>query len=227
MVMRIELYGQIYDQQCNLYYGEQLIYTGYVDDLVTSINGYLEVKLNYGTTRTLSVVVKKLGDVMFWVPVKYENLDELYKTIIISENDMQNIWNELGYDLADDMYLISNIGKVELKTLWIINSGIRAELSVVKDMGNLIKDNIILTICESSEDLNKVFNYLLESNWDSLDVKYLEPIDTIKEKLVVCLDYSNKYLEWIPVFKKTSQYNLINLGNGWGIRIENSISDSQ
>jgi hypothetical protein len=43
----IKLTGDLYNETCEIKYSDKLIYKGYVDELVTSENGNLEVHLNY------------------------------------------------------------------------------------------------------------------------------------------------------------------------------------
>ncbi|MEG0772704.1 hypothetical protein [Clostridium sp.] len=221
MEIRIEFNGELYEQRCNLFYGDQLIYKGYVDNLVTSINGYLELKLNYGTSRISSVIVKKLGDIIFWIPINDRSVNEKYNNIIISVSDMRSLWDKLGYDLTEDIHLISSISRMDLKLLWVINSGLRFQFDLYGDIAQLVTENITSFTNESSGNLDEKFHYLLKEDWKGLDLNYLKLIEFMHGKLVVYLDDSNRFLEWIPLFEDETQNTWINLGNNWCIRVSN------
>lgn len=217
MKIKIELYGEMYEQKCNVYYKEQILYSGYVDNLVTSVNGYLELKLNYGTNITTPTIIKRLGNIILWIPTDNIKLNEKYLNVIISIEEMAEIWKMLGYELKDDMYLINYATNKDLKSLWVANSGIRLYIENTSEALKIIENNSIGFNYDSKE-VHDYINYLIKEDWDELEVNFINKIDLPKDKLVIYIDYLNILTEWIPLVNEEKHYDVINLGSNYIIK---------
>lgn len=203
-------------------YKSQVVYNGYVDDFVTSINGYLEVTLNFATQSKLRIRVKKLGSIFLWVPFSLSNLDLIrkYETIILSYSDMVELWTKLGYSLEDDLRLISEVTSEDLKLLWVINSHVKFFSNDILETVKYLDNNIIAYSHENSDFLKKNFNNLIKNDWNNLRFGSLKQLYSEQDKLVVYLDDGTKTVEWSALLEDDRKNIYINIGNQWCLPLD-------
>lgn len=217
LLVQLTAQGDSYEEKCIINYHGQTIYDGYVDDLVTSVNGYLEVRLNYGTQSKLSTRIKKLGNMILWVPLNMANVElvKKYKTIVLSYSDMDELWDKLGYTLEDDLPLINNATSEDLKLIWLINSHLEFSSNDIKEDVKQLSNSIIAYSHEESEFLKKAFDNLIKASWIDLEFNSLKQINSEQDKLVVYLDDSNNTIEWSALLADDRKNIFINMGNQW------------
>lgn len=209
-------YGEFTNELLYLKYDSQIIYEGYTDNLITSVSGDLELKLNYGMSYTSSVIARKSGDYIIWIPKIPLDSDYRYKTIIISSKQFSELWTFLKYKEEDDLEIIKNISADELKLMWMV--GARG-IERIDDMSYLIKSvkKNINALSTSLEHEDAILYNLIENRWALKKDEIIEGQDYWKS-IIAYLDKGG-YEEW-EVFKKDNKENLyIHLGNGYCLPI--------
>ncbi|AEB75055.1 hypothetical protein [Clostridium botulinum] len=214
-MLRIEFLGEFYNEECNLYYNNDILYSGYVDDLVTSINNCLAFKLNYGKNKTCITVLKKLQDKIFFIPIQNINLN-IHKNIIVNISEIEMVWEKIGYDFDDDINLINEIDKRELKLLWLINSKGLNDLGLL--ISNKIKD-MIIAIIDETLNAQEMFYFWLDNSWNNIEGEITRTGLHMKNPLVIYIEHENKINEWIPLFYERERNIVLNLGCEWGVKI--------
>lgn len=214
--MEFILTGDIYYEEISIRYGDSIIYDGYVDNLVTSEDGELELQLNYGDKSDKNnVIARRIGDNIFWIPnIKYcFKKQYIYLPILFSEDEFKRLWESMRYNPEDDLGQIKEITNTELLLTWFITSNIRNNVDNIYEYMNILKDKIIYIDIEN-EDVNKVilglFRFNEEFNKNKLDVMNKQSHNMIKGKI-----YLDDNSEWDAI--RISDKNVIYL------RINNQI----
>lgn len=106
-----------------LKYDSQILYQGYVDDLVTSAAGNLELKLNYGEKTIYPVIARRYGEKILWLPTM--PLKEAYNYIpmIFSLDQFTNLWETLKYDPQEDLEIVKDANLLDLKAICLRQVG--------------------------------------------------------------------------------------------------------
>lgn len=221
MNFQINFSGTSYEEKCKLYYKDQLLYDGYVEDLVTSLKGFLEIKLNYGHKNSLSTQVKRLGKKVLWIPI-IENSNEIlikeYRAIVFSLFEMNILWKKLRYELTGDLRYIINVDIQDLKKLWIVNSGFNLQSDNIVEVFKYFKKNILAFSRPKTNMLKQTFDDLFMNDWINVKLN-LKQIDSIQDKLIVYLDDEGKTIEWNALLQDNKDDIFINLGNQWGLQV--------
>lgn len=207
-------YGECTNELLKLKYASQIIYEGYTDDLITSAAGDLELKLNYGMGDTSSVIARKYGDYIVWIPMIPLDSDYRYETIIFNLKQFAELWTFLRYKAEEDLEIIKNISADELKLMWMIGARGTEHIDDISSLIKSVKKNTIAL--SASLDEETIFYNLIEKQWRLTD-KIIEGRDYWKTFIA----YLNKgvYEEW-EVLKKDNKDNLyIQLGNGYCLPI--------
>ncbi|WP_342472621.1 hypothetical protein MHH70_04035 [Metasolibacillus sp. FSL H7-0170] len=209
-------YGEFTNELLNLKYDSQIIYEGYTDNLITSAAGDLELKLNYGMSNTSSVIARKYGDHIVWIPKVPLDSDYRYETIIFNSKQFAELWTFLKYKAEDDLETIKNISADELKLMWMIRARGTERIDDISSLIKSVKKNTI-ALSTSLEREETIFYNLIENQWELKKDKIIEGQDYWKS----FISYLDKgvYEEW-EVFKKDNKDNLyIHLGNGYCLPI--------
>lgn len=210
-------FGEFTNELLCLEYDSQIIYEGYTDNLITSETGNLELKLNYGTSTTSSVIARKYGDNIVWVPKIPLDSDYRYKTIIFTSKQFEELWTYLKYNPEDDLEIIKNISANELKLTWMIGARGAEQIDDMSSLIKSVKKNTI-ALSTSLENQNTIYNNLIENQWALKEDRIIEGKGNW-ESFFAYLD-KGVYEEW-EVFKKDNKDNLyIHLGNGWCLMLE-------
>ena len=210
-------YGEITEEMLILKYDGQVIYEGYADDLITSVTGDLELKLNHGRSNTSSVIARKYDEHIVWIPKIPLDSNYIYKTIIFNSDQFKELWTSLKYEAEDDLGFIKNISADELKRMWMVGA---KGIERIDDMSGLIESVIKNTIALSTnlEGQETILYDLIENQWVLKEGKIIEGKDNW-EKFVAYLD-KGLFEEW-RVLNKDHEDNLyIHLGNGYCLPIK-------
>lgn len=209
-------YGEFTDEMLNLKYDSQIIYEGYTDNLITSITGDLELKLNYGTSNTYSVLARKFGDHVVWIPKLPLDSDYRYKTMVFTLRQFVELWTFLKYRAEDDLEIIKNIRSDELKLIWMMGARGAERIDDTSSLIKSVKKNI-LALSTSLEHQDTTFNNLIQNNWVLNKDRLIEEGDNW-ECFIAYLD-NGVHEEW-EVFKKDQEDVLyIHLGSGYCLPI--------
>ncbi|WP_347320719.1 hypothetical protein [Rossellomorea sp. RS05] len=209
-------YGDFTEEMLLLKYDGQVIYEGYTDDLITSVTGDLELRLNHGRINTSSVIARKCNEHIVWIPKIPLDSDYIYTTIIFNLGQFADLWTFLKYDAEDDLGFIKNISADELKIIWM--TGARGT-ERIDDMSSLIKSvkKNTIALSTSLEELDTILYDLIENQWVLKEGKIIEGKDNW-ESFVAYLD-KGLFEEW-KVLRKDSEDNLyIHLGNEYCLPI--------
>lgn len=209
-------YGEFTSELLILKYDSQIIFKGYTDSLVTSIAGDLELKLNYGTINTSSVIARKHGDHIVWIPKIPLNSDYIYKTIIFNSKQFAELWTFLNYKVEDDLELIKNVSVDELKLMWMISARGTERIDDISSLIKSVKKNTI-ALSTYLEHEDTIYYKLIENQWEFKIDKIIEGQDDW-ESFIAYLD--NGFYEKWEVFKEDNKDNLyIHLGSGYCLPI--------
>jgi hypothetical protein len=222
----IKLTGDLYNETCEIKYSDKLIYKGYVDELVTSENGNLEVHLNYGESDIIKFKIKRVGDIILWIPVKISNMHtiDIYDNIIVNIREMEKLWEKLRYDFRDDEPLIDICTAIDLKLLWLINSKLHFQEFNTLEVISQVKNSIIFFEFNRIEKSNGDFYNLICNDWDITNIKLFNSVKQINENSVYLLENNNS-IEWCPFLKNNKDNEVLNLGGGWGLKLDKICND--
>jgi len=203
--MDISIYGEDYYEKMILEYEGKVIYQGYIDDFVTSQKGDIELKLNYGSKKNHSIILKKMKDKIVFVP----NVDICfskeynYEIIMISIKEFEDLWIKMRYNPSDDLKLIGEITNEDILLMWLLSSGYRNDNANIHSYIEELKENCIGT---SSEDIQieEVFEKVLYGKFHFTEYIY----DGIGEKIYLYLDNG---VEWNALTKGTDNNLYLNI----------------
>ncbi|MCM2603434.1 hypothetical protein NDQ57_01785 [Rossellomorea marisflavi] len=210
-------YGEFPEEMLILKYDEQVIYEGYTDDLITSVTGDLELKLNHGRSNTSSVIARKYDEHILWIPKIPLDSDYVYNTIILNSDQFKELWTFLKYDAEADQEFIQNISADELKRMWMIRA---RGIERIDDMSGLIKSvkKNIIALSTNLEGQETILYDLIENQWVLKVGKIIEGKDNW-ESFVAYLD-KGLFEEWKVLKKDNEDYLYIHLGNGYCLPIQ-------
>lgn len=160
--MEVEISGSGYYERVKITKDNLVIYEGDVIDLLTSQQGLLELKLNYGTCKNCSVILKKSenGDILF-VPKINDCFKHGYKyeAIVITNKEFFNLWEKLGYNPHEDIKLINQASLNDYILAWAVTSNYRGdEDSFEEYLSNLNAE--CLTTSSEQITVGQVFDLL-------------------------------------------------------------------
>ncbi len=208
-------FGEFTNEFLNLKYDSQIIYEGYTDNLITSVTGGLELKLNYGMSNTSSVIARKYGDHILWIPKIPLDSEYRYKTIIFNSKQFQELWTFLKYKAEDDLKSIKKISADELKLMWMIGARGTERIGDISSLIKSVKKNTI-ALSTNIEHKDTIFYNLIENQWALKKDKIIE--GQYWKSFIAYLD-NGVNEEW-EVFKKDKKDNLyIHLGSGYCLPI--------
>lgn len=201
--------GEFINEILTLKYNSQVIYEGYTDNLVTSITGNLELQLNYNTENTYSVIARKGGNYIIWLPKLPVGSNYKYEPIIFSVNQFVELWSFLGYRAEEELKSVKNINKDELRLVWLMKARGTEQITNLSDLIKSVKNNMIAF--STNLDGEKELLSFLINQWEFENVEIIES-KTHWENYIAYLDRGSVE-EW-TVFKKDKYGNLyINLDN--------------
>lgn len=213
-----EITGEGTDKIVTLKVDSQLIYEGYAYSLVTSIDGVLQFKLNFGLSGVEYLYcIRNIEDYLLLLPVKEQYRDA--KQIIFSKFSLMKLWNELGYDFEDDKEYIANVNHSDIVFHWFLSSGIYFEELELESMRKEIQK---ITIGYSEEK----YHYLLEnliSKWEDSSFNNLTKIRSSCVEISIYLDQKANY-DWKAFFLDEQGAVYIKLSPDLGLKTNVSIN---
>lgn len=214
--LEYKTHGEFTNESLTLQYDSQVIYEGYTDDLITSVTGNLEMNLNFGMQNTSSVIARKYGDYIVWIPKFPLDSYYKYKTIIFTTHQFKELWIFLKYEAKDDLEIIKNISTNELKLIWMISARGTEQINDISSLLNSVEKNTI-ALSKKLEHQQTTFYNCIENEWVFNKDEITESRDDW-ETYIAYLD-KGEYEEW-EVFKIDNKDNLyIHLGNRFCVLI--------
>lgn len=216
--LKVELSGDGYEQRIKIKISEKdIIYDGFADHLITSVNQRLEFKLNWGIQKCIcNYEIKKTSNYIVLMPriIPEKCFDLRSKSIMIFDfQDIAKLWNILKYDTSelDDIFSMNNN---DWSLLWLLNiEGCLKTLQIEK-----LADWTIEQILAEEPDENpkisdivrlislKTINFS-ESSFCNLN--NLNPVVAYIENI------ENEIFEWSAI--DSSNRCRLMLGNDWSI----------
>jgi hypothetical protein len=148
-------------------YNNKVIFEGYTDDLVTSIDGDLELKLNNVLTGKVSPVIgRKVNTSILWIPKQPNSYESsyFYQAVLFTKEDFYKLWSSLRYDATEDYQAIKNIDANELKLAWLASSNCELKLSEYTELSKSINSKLLAINSENHNVIQK-FLKLLNESW--------------------------------------------------------------
>ncbi|RPE06745.1 hypothetical protein [Paenibacillus polymyxa] len=189
-----EITGEGTDKIVILKVESQMIYKGYAYSLVTSVDGVLQFKLNFGLSGIEYLYcIKNLEDYLLLLPVNEQYRDA--KQIIFSKSSLMKLWNEFDYDFEDDKEYITNVNHSDIALHWFLSSGIYFEELDLESMRKKIQK---ITVGCSEENYHYLFENLI-SKWDDIHLNNLTKIRSSCVEISIYLDQKENY-DWKAFF---------------------------
>ncbi|WP_442601938.1 hypothetical protein [Paenibacillus sp. KN14-4R] len=189
-----EITGEGTDKIVTLKVDSQMIYEGYAYSLVTSIDGILQLKLNFGLSGVEYLYcIKNMEDYLILLPVNEQYRD--IKQIIFSKFSLVKLWNELGYDFEDDKEYITNVNHSDIVFHWFLSSGIYFEELELESMRKEIQK---ITVGYSEEKYHHLLENII-SKWGNVLFNNLTEIRSGSVEISIYLDQKANY-EWKAFF---------------------------
>ena len=226
--LKIELSGEGYEQIIKVTMSEKtIIYDGLSDDLVTSINERLELKLNFGQQKCIcNYELKKTNNYIILIPrilISESFFKFIPKSIIVfCFEDVVNLWNKLEYD-ASELNNIPLMNNEDWSLLWLLNMD--SDLKTFK-IETLADWAIQKTLAEEPDGYPKVTDIvklISSKKIDFLSDSFCQ-FKTTSCVVAYIENLENKICEWNAI-DFSNRHKLL-LGNNWSIEYTNSPLDS-
>ncbi|WP_048000964.1 hypothetical protein [Lactiplantibacillus herbarum] len=128
-MLAVKVAGEYFDKQAKITYNGQVIHDGYIEDLVTSLDGELELEFNYGAQQVSSVIVKQFTNKIIFIPTEFEAFDADYQyvPVCLTIGEFGKLWQIMGYgeSLEDSLKFVSPLTNKDLELVWVANSGVK------------------------------------------------------------------------------------------------------
>lgn len=214
----------IYYEKITIEYDEHIIYDGYVVDLVETNNFDMQLNLNYGNKSFQNaVIIRKLKDHIIFIPQNPYCFRENYKyiLILITQNEMKNLWNGIKYDFEDDITIIKEINIEELLLSWYITSGIREYVDNLNEYINVIEHQVLCTSLWGSDINDKIMRIFVADNITSKLKEVFVCNQNTKMKNVTL--YFDNNIEWNGIKINSENKIYLNLNDKLCISIDDEI----
>ncbi|WP_448549519.1 hypothetical protein [Thalassotalea fusca] len=198
---KYSFYGDDYDQILDLQYFGLPVFNGVADDLVTSVNGELQVRLNYNGDKGYLHNLRIAGDFVVFVPIVSDVEVEGYlrisnsSVLICPLQELKELWSALGYE-SGELEELKRATQHDLFLLWLISSGTNSLMSLNLEaiVGSLLK-NVIAESPEGSPSIQEIIQSLCEG---SKTLKLIERSNhSINETITIYIDEDNgETIEW-------------------------------
>ncbi|WP_299488924.1 hypothetical protein [Acaryochloris sp. IP29b_bin.137] len=212
--------NQDYNETIELYSpSRKILFKGYSDDLVTSVRGEIELKLNYGIPKHIfHHSLRKIGDhvILFPTVESYElqNFFELRNTInnFYLSLDFVNLWRQLRYDPSELMNL-RGLNDDDWTLFWffqILGGPETLSLGIWKDW---VIDKIVAEDPEGYPSVLDIIRSPLEFHSELVNISRL-----VKPVNVYIAHNNSSIFEWKAI--DSYERNLLLLNNKWGVRVK-------
>lgn len=140
--------GDDYDQVLKLFCDERLVFNGVADDLVTSVNGELQLRLNYLGDKGYFHTLRLIGDFVVLVPAVVGAGVETYLKLSSGTalawpfDELECLWGQLRYD-PDELKSLKPANPDEIFLIWLISSHYYSVQSLdLRSMSRVVKNNL-------------------------------------------------------------------------------------
>ena len=158
--------GSSYSQTLTLKYENSIVFHGVADDLVTSANGDLGLRLNFGSSQVFFHSLKLAGSFVVLVPFiaapNTQGYLESVKGAVLAWplEDFTNLWKELRYDDAELAELVL-ASPEDLLVTWLLSSNCcRCESLDAALLADAICDSILAESGDETPSIRDVINQL-------------------------------------------------------------------
>ncbi|WP_194868954.1 hypothetical protein [Pseudoalteromonas sp. PPB1] len=199
--LKYSFYGFDYDQTLDLHSFGFNVFNGVADDLVTSANGDLQVRLNYNGDIGYLHNLRIANDVVVFVPVVSDVEVEGYLrstnsfVLICPLDELKELWSALRYE-PYELEELKEANQNDWFLLWLISSGTKSLMSLsIESLVDSLLKNIIAESVDGSPSVQEVIQSLRKGS------KTLELIDSsnfsFNETITVFIDEdSGETIEW-------------------------------
>ncbi|CAG9001023.1 MAG: hypothetical protein CENE_03031 [Candidatus Celerinatantimonas neptuna] len=215
--------GSDYDQTLKLFYDEAQAFYGVADDLVTSVNGELQLRLNFLGGEGFLHTLRISGEFVVLVPVIASVNAEAYlkssseMVLAWPLKDLVSLWEQLRYD-PEELKSLAVATSSELFLVWLISSQYYSvQVLDSSTMSDLVGKNII------AEDVNGVPSTIDIINQLSKGELLLETVERISSTednaiTVYINDVDGSAIEWKSI---SSDRKRCLIGNDLGVQLIN------
>lgn len=213
-MLTTKIYGEAFDEKIKIIFNTEVIHDGYTEDLITSQNDFLELKLNYGTRKNSSVIIKRIEDTIIFVPIESQLLssDYMYHPVSMSFNELSDVWTRMGYDINDDKDYIPTLEKKDLELIWLANSGMKENFANIAEFKQYLS-SVSYYVDSEVINLDKVLSVdYLEKHSNLLEVN----LDELKPILV----YMDSNKEWIAFLSDEKNHVFLTTKLSYELKVE-------
>lgn len=223
MRMSYEFFDSEYEEQVKVSYQKKSVFQGYTDDLVTSISGDLELRLNYNSQNISPVIARKFNSELIWLPKPPDcyTSSYCYQLMSFSINEFEKLWNSLRYDPAKDYEFIKAVDFNEFKLAWLLSSNCKEDAINIEELVRGIYRKI-LTINSDKSIYKEILQKLLFNSWNSLSLgNEILIVGEKWERISVIIDNDDQFIEWDILMADENNKTYIHLGNKFCIQLLN------
>lgn len=212
-----------YDQTLKLFYDEAQAFHGIADDFVTSVNGELQLRLNFLGGESFLHTLRISGKFVVLVPVIANVNAEAYlkssseMALAWPLKDLENLWEQLRYD-PEELKNLAVATSSELFLVWLISSQYYSVQALDSStMSDLVGKNII------AEDVNGVpstIDIINQLSKGELLLETVECISSAEDNAIIAYidDVDGSTIEWKSI---SSDRKRCLIGNDLGIQLIN------
>jgi hypothetical protein len=213
-----KIFGEEYDEGIELFTSDgQVLFKGNCDSLVTSINGEVELCLNYGNSRHIFHHALRISgqQVVLLPTIRETELPSFFTSRaigaqIFSIEDYIALWTQLRYDCSELSKLFP-MDSNDWLMLWLMEIPSGLTTLAVRDWKAWVLENIVAEEPEGYPTVADIINSQLEVQEVSNSEQLLEPVTVYIERQDLGI------FEWKAL--DAHERNLLLLGNIWSLRV--------
>jgi hypothetical protein len=213
-----KIFGEEYDEGIELFTSDgQVLFKGNCDSLVTSINGEVELCLNYGNSlHIFHHALRISGQQVVLLPtIRETELPSFFTSRaigaqIFSIEDYIALWTQLRYDCSELSKLFP-MDSNDWLMLWLMEIPSGLTTLAVRDWKAWVLENIVAEEPEGYPTVADIINSQLEVQEVSNSEQLLEPVTVYIERQDLGI------FEWKAL--DAHERNLLLLGNIWSLRV--------
>jgi hypothetical protein len=220
--LHIALSGEGYEEDVSLTASGNLLFKGNCDELITSVEGEIELCLNYGNSlQIFHHALRAFGNSVVLFPTVRERYlphfftSRLLGTQIFEVDDFIALWQRLRYD-SSELLKLKPLTSEDWKLLWLLNiPEIPEDVATlsIDDLKAWTLKNIVSEIPEASPSVADIICQPRKTP------KQLTAFDNEVEPVTVYIDCQHKnIIEWEALDSQKRDWLL--MGNHWRIRID-------
>ena len=193
--------GSDYDQTLTLFYDEFLAFSGIADDLVTSANGELQVRLNFSGGEGYLHTLRLSSEFVVLVPVISNADAETYLRLSSGMvlawplKDVVSLWEQLRYD-PKELKNLRLASSKELFLIWLISSKYCSVQTLdLSTMSDLVGKNIIAEDYDGVPSTTDIIGQLIKGE---LLLETVESTSNTEDNAVIAYidNVNDSAIEW-------------------------------